>query len=195
MGEPAKASSVGFTLGLTDLGRFVRGKSLIKMNNLTQSKLKRLLHYDPETGEFIRRFALRNNIKIGTVAGSIDRGYLRILVGGALYRAHRLAWLYMTGKPPKDQIDHVNGIKNDNRFCNLREATNSQNQFNSAVQNNKLGIKGVSVNGNGYQAEARVDSKRYYLGTYGTSEEASNVYQAFIKTHHGKFYCKPGVSK
>lgn len=95
------------------------------MSKLTQEVLKSLLYYDPETGIFVW-LVTRQRSPAGKEAGGYDeKGYRRICVNGTKVRAHRLAWLYMTGEWPEDQLDHINGLKDDNRFVNLREATNS----------------------------------------------------------------------
>jgi hypothetical protein len=109
-------------------------------------KLKQLLEYNPETGLFIWKVATAHRTLVGTIAGSVNcSGYVRLQIAGKLYQAHRLAWLYMTGSLPKEHIDHVNGIKQDNRWCNLREASNGQNQQNQKLQkNNTVGVKGLT---------------------------------------------------
>ena len=106
---------------------------------ITQEYLKSVLSYDPETGIFTwkyRQGLIGKKISWNTrysekQAGTIDPvGYLGIAIEYKRYYAHRLAWLYMTGELPKKYIDHLNGNKSDNRFLNLREATNSENQQN-----------------------------------------------------------------
>jgi hypothetical protein len=100
---------------------------------LTAERLRELLDYDPETGRFIWRkdHPTAKHIKAGSVAGTKNgRGYWVIGVAGAKYVAHRLAWLYVTGEWPAHLVDHENGDRLDNRFANLREATDSQNNFN-----------------------------------------------------------------
>src|SRR5712692_928690 len=113
------------------------------------------------------------------IAGYRDGdGYLRIGICGGQYRAHRLAWLYMTGKWPIDQIDHKNAVKNDNRWKNLREATcaiNNQNK-RKALRNNRTGFLGVSRNGKGFIAQIKINEKRRNLGTYPTPELAHEAY-------------------
>ena len=97
--------------------------------------LKENLFYDPFTGIFTRRISNCNKVKIGDTAGSMDgNGYILININGKSYRAHRLAWLYMTEKMPEELIDHKNGVRHDNRFCNLREATHNQNLQNQITK-------------------------------------------------------------
>ncbi len=146
---------------------------------LTQARLKELLHYDPETGVFTWLVRTSTCIRVGDIAGYRDGdGYLRIGICGGQYRAHRLAWLYMTGKWPIDQIDHKNAVKNDNRWKNLREATcaiNNQNK-RKALRNNRTGFLGVSRNGKGFIAQIKINEKRRNLGTYPTPELAHEAY-------------------
>jgi hypothetical protein len=101
---------------------------------LTAERLRELLHYDPDTGDFTWRTA-RKRIPAGAIAGTVERGFRRITIGGGRhgprYSAHRLAWLYMTGAWPNGYLDHINRDPDDNRFANLRLATNSQNQANT----------------------------------------------------------------
>ena len=115
-------------------------------NILTQERLKEVLNYDPETGVFVWVVKPSKSIKIGNVAGSDHTtGYRHIAINRKIIKSHRLAWLYMTGAFPPDQIDHINRIRNDNRFVNLRAVTRSENQHNSGKRkNNTAGYKGVS---------------------------------------------------
>jgi hypothetical protein len=97
---------------------------------LNQKTLKKYLNYDPETGVFKRKIN-SGKAKIGDVAGGINgSGYICIRINSVKYRAHRLAWLYVHGKFPDNQIDHINRVKNDNRIDNLRDVTQSVNARN-----------------------------------------------------------------
>lgn len=101
------------------------------MGNLTQARLKEILHYDPDTGIFTRRLDRGPNAPKDSVAGTPDKnGYIVIKVDFTQYKAHRLAWLYIYGVWPNNQIDHINHIVDDNRIVNLRDVTNSENQAN-----------------------------------------------------------------
>lgn len=157
---------------------------------LTAGRLRELLHYDPETGVFTRLARTSNSIKVGDVAGTADSdGYIQISVDGVLYRAHRLAWLYMTGAWSKGVIDHVNGVKGDNRFANLRPATNAENQQNQrrAQSSNKLGLLGVCRvcrEGKRFKAQIMVDGRQIYLGTFDTPEQAHAAYLAAKRRLH-----------
>lgn len=153
-----------------------------KRKVLSVDALKENLHYDPETGIFTRLKQCTGTSKLGDTAGCLNsRGYLTIMVNGVSYRAHRLAWLYMTGTMPKELIDHKNGIKTDNRFNNLRQATHKQNMENQITprKNNKSGFLGVSFYKSlqNYRAFIRIDGKRLYLGQFNTAEEASSLFR------------------
>jgi hypothetical protein len=116
---------------------------------LTQERLKEILKYSPETGEFVYLAPRKggSGIKSGDIAGDLcTYGYRRIGIDGKRYRACRLAWLYMTGEWPEKHIDHKNGIRSDDRWENLRPASVRENACNrTASQKNSIGIKGVGV--------------------------------------------------
>jgi hypothetical protein len=107
-----------------------------------------ILHYDPDTGVFTWLKSLSYRTKVGAVAGALDgrkRGYIEIRIRGYLHKAHRLAFLYMTGEMPSSGVDHINGIYGDNRFCNLRIADQSVNCRNMSMRkDNTSGAVGVS---------------------------------------------------
>lgn len=158
---------------------------------LTQSELKSQLHYDPETGIFTRIVSTSNRVKVGDIAGRKHNfGYLQIQVNGKLYLSHRLAWLYVYGEFPLNDIDHINMIRDDNWIENLREATRSENLFNrGSNKTNTSGFKGVSFNkaSNKWVAQAKLNGKKQGLGYFSTPELASEAYQAFTTKHHGEF--------
>lgn len=156
---------------------------------LTAEELREMLDYDPETGVFKWRKSKCNRVKTGDVAGTYtEKGYVRIRVLGRMYRAHRLAWLYVHGVWPQDQIDHINGIRDDNRIENLREATNAENQRNMKKRVGKrCALKGVHVVNGRFRAVITVSQKRLYLGDYNTEEEAHAAYMAAAKKEFGAF--------
>jgi len=157
---------------------------------LSIERLKKLLSYSPETGDFTW-LTKRGRAVVGGTAGHLDsRGYVRIIIDGKKYRAHRLAWFYMHGKWPEDQIDHVNGKYSDNRLKNLREATCSQNNFNKPLQkNNTSGVKGVywHKGKQRWRAICRVDGKRYAVGEFLEIEKAAEAIKDFREANHGSF--------
>lgn len=162
------------------------------MRMLTQSRLRELLHYDPETGFFTRALTTTGiRPKVGDVAGGVNcRGYWQIRIDGERYKAHRLAWLYMTGDWPKEQIDHINMDRSDNRFANLREATNIQNCANQRRPvNNTSGLKGVCWNKrlSKWKSQIRVNGKLHHLGYFDTAEAAHESYIDAAKKYFGEF--------
>lgn len=163
-----------------------------KMANLTQSRLKELLHYDPETGVFIWRIRRGGTIQSGSVAGSkqIRKNlfYVRIVIDLKPYYAHRLAWIYMTGKDSNNEIDHkdTNGL--NNRWDNLREATRSQNMANSKCRNtNVSGFKGASLHGSRWRSQITFKRQNFVLGQYDTPEEAHAAYCEAAMRLYGNF--------
>jgi len=140
---------------------------------LTQEQLKKVISYDKATGILFR-------IKTSKPTGTIDRyGYLTVGVGQKVYKAHRLAWLYVYGEFPNGQIDHVNQIKTDNRIENLRVTDASENCQNIKQPriDNKLATKGVIIKQKKYYAQIQVGGKKISLGYYSTLEAASAAYQ------------------
>lgn len=139
---------------------------------ITIEQLKSLFTYNPITGIFTWNYGITYAITQN------EKGYVLIRIHHKYYRAHRLAWLYMTGDWPKGQIDHDNNIKNDNRWENLREANNQLNHYNLLKpKNNTSGAKGVRKVKNGkFQARIKHNQKEIYLGLYETLELASEAY-------------------
>ena len=158
-----------------------------KLELPSQSELKELFDYDPETGVFTWRKAVGRKIRAGAVAGTASNGYIRIRMGGAAYKAHRLAWVYVHGKEPADQIDHVNGDGRDNRIANLREASHSENAQNRHVLPfNKSGYAGVIWDGSRSKWVARIMTNRRYrtIGAYDDKAEAAHAYRNEKKKAH-----------
>lgn len=121
-------------------------KPAAERHPITQERLKQVLHYDPGTGIFTWKVPSGRRVKAGQVAGSPTyKGYVRIMVDNCSKRAHNLAWLYVYGEWPKDQLDHINRVKTDNRIANLRESSPLLNQRNlSKACNNTSGVTGVT---------------------------------------------------
>lgn len=121
-------------------------------------------------------------------AGAFTDRYVKIRIDHVLYSAHRLAWLYVYGEWPLDQIDHINNDKTDNRICNLRLATQSENIVNRRAQsNNSSGRKGVTRSGKRWSASIRSNGHRYHLGTFDTVDDAHAAYSEAACRLHGEF--------
>lgn len=144
---------------------------------ITQARLKEVLNYDPLTGIFAWIKKTCRKVVVGAVAGHVaDSGYVFIRIFGRLYRAHRLAYLFMTGEFPLVGIDHENTDKGDNRWLNLRPATKSQNAMNAdAPSNNTSGVRGVSWDSRDQKWHAYIakDGKRINLGYFTKRETAA----------------------
>ena len=138
---------------------------------LTQKRLKELLHYDPETGVLTRIARTSNSIQIGDIAGGHSYGYLTIRIDNVKYFSHRLVWLYIKGEWPKAEIDHINHIRDDNRWINLRESTSRENSRNQSLNNkNTSGITGVywHIKANKWAAYIGTKGKTKHLGLFST---------------------------
>lgn len=159
---------------------------------ITAERLRELVEYDPNTGVFVWRKTRHGMYaKQGAVCGAkTDRGYLTITVDLRRYRSHRLAWLYSYGQWPSGEIDHINGVKDDNRLANLRDATLRQNRVNVGPRaNNKCGAKGVywDKGAKKWRAAMKVDNKTVYLGLHPTKEAAHEAYCKEAKERYGEF--------
>lgn len=124
---------------------------------ITQSQLKLILDYDPLTGEFQWR---KNGKTAGWIHKTKNNCYIRINIGKNKYRAHRLAFLYMTGELPSLDVDHIDGNGTNNKWCNIRSASKILNRRNSKIQsNNTSGLNGVSWNKRLSKWEVRICKK------------------------------------
>jgi hypothetical protein len=128
---------------------------------VTAQRIRELLHYDPNTGVFTRLVSTSSSARAGGVAGSRHcDGYSVIWVDSRIYRSHRLAWLWMTGEWPTHQIDHINLDRADNRWSNLRHATQSQNMANTQTRANNAGTyKGVVRQNRKWRVKIQVNSQ------------------------------------
>lgn len=156
--------------------------------SLTADRLREVLDYCPETGIFRRRPGPHTLEKSGKPVGNLTgNGYLKVLVDGKHYRAHRLAWLYVYGEFPSVDLDHINRIGLDNRIANLRLASDSENNQNRSMQrNNRSGYRGVHWNARDkcWHAQIQVNKKIRHLGSYRDPEAAYAAYCAAAAELH-----------
>lgn len=157
---------------------------------LTQDRLKTLLPYDPDTGNFTR-VKSKNQNKVGSVAGSKEKfGYVSIKMDGKSYRANRLSFLYMTGCFPVGIVDHINGNPSDDRWCNLRDVDYSQNCMNSRTpKTNKSGVKGVcwDKRDKRWKAQIFVKGIKKHIGNFKDLISAELAVKKYRNEHHGEF--------
>ena len=155
---------------------------------LTYERLLAVLKYNKRTGIFTWRLG-RNQVSAGDAAGSVDEGYIRIYIEGRSYRANRLAFLYVTGRWPLLDVDHKNRKRADNRWSNLREATDSQNKQNMVSprrDNRYSNYVGVSwhTRDRKWRASIGLQGKRIYLGSFVAEEEARDAYLQAKRKYH-----------
>ena len=157
----------------------------------TKESLETLLSYNPQTGDFFWKYCKGRKDRIGKLAGSVKgiNRYREIFVCGRLYKAHRLAFVFMEVEIP-EFVDHVNGCKSDNRWSNLRPASSADNVRNCWLRKDSTTkLKGTSYHkaSGKYGAKIQVCGKRIWLGLYGTPEEAYVAYCEAAKKYHGEF--------
>lgn len=148
-----------------------------KKERLSQKRLKALVSYDTVTGIFKRKRAYKNNrVGVGQQVGSVSgNGYLLVMINGKSYTQHRLAFLYMEGYFPEHGVDHINGVRTDNRWCNLRHATrfcNMQNKKPHKDSSSKM--KGVSwiTKTKVWKSQVCLNRTTIYLGFYESELDA-----------------------
>ena len=145
---------------------------------MSQDELKKLLEYNKDTGVFKWLVYRSRNAKPGYVAGnSHHTGYSFIKINGRMYAAHRLAWLYVYGEFPENQVDHINHDRFDNRISNLRDVTHKENALNQKTRKtNTSGVTGVSWSKQHKKWMARVMSngKNIFLGLFDKIEDAKS---------------------
>ena len=154
---------------------------------ITADHIRSVLAYDPATGDFVWKAHKRRPDLIGKRAGSpTNTGYWAIAIHNEKRLAHRLAWLYMTGKLPTNHIDHINGNKLDNRFENLREVSRFGNLQNmrKPTKANKSGFLGVCEHQNKWLVQIMVNGKRIRESGFDTPEQAHQRYLELKRQHH-----------
>ena len=157
---------------------------------LAQKHLKTILDYNPETGIFIRKDSYHKS-RIGKITGCQNKdNYIVIWINNKLHYAHRIAYLWITGVLPENKVDHINGVKNDNRWCNLRLVTDVQNSMNGKIRShNKSGFKGVywASWANKWRVEIKVNKKPIRIGYFETKREAALAYNEAAIEHFGEY--------
>lgn len=158
---------------------------------ITPKRLREVLNYNPDTGLLTWRIRRGKSTPAGKIAGSLNHdGYIHVRVDKLPALAHRIAWVLMTGRWPKNQLDHRDRNRANNRWANLRLATASQNQANTGLSSrNTSGRKGVTwvKSRNKWQATIRVDGRHLHIGFFDSLAVASAAYQEVARNHHGEF--------
>lgn len=159
---------------------------------ITHAELKSILCYDPDTGHWTWLVNRARMAKAGQRAGTPHyiQGYIRLHIKGKMYQAHSLAYFYMTGEWPADEIDHINGIRDDNRWTNLRPALRKMNLLNrKTYSSNTSGQKGVSWHPKLGKWRVRIQKygRRVALGCYDTLGEAREAYEKAAEQMFGEF--------
>lgn len=153
--------------------------------------IRQELSYNPITGVFTQNLPKGGRVAGSLAGGKSKTGHIQIRIRGVMYKAHRIAWMLLTGEDPgKFEIDHINMDPTDNRFVNLRIATSAENRRNTGARaNGTTGFKGVSPRtGKGtFRARINYNGKSIYLGDYATAEEAHSAYCEAANKYHGEF--------
>lgn len=168
-----------------------QARSTRRRGILTAERLREILHYDPDTGQFTWLNPGSSRLKTGDAAGTLSRGYLTIgVTRKARFPAHHLAWLYMTGEWPADEVDHRDTDGTNNRWLNLRAATGGQNKANTRRRSdNTSGYKGVSFRkaSGKYIAQIKVAGRYKGLGIFSDPAEAHAAYVRAAQEAFGEF--------
>ena len=155
---------------------------------IDQETVKKLFHYDAESGMLLWRYGNGRNVKPWQQAKAPNgQGYYTVKINGTNYRVHRLIWLYVYGDFPKEDIDHKNRIRNDNRLCNLRAVSRTDNCQNISLPNhNKSGHIGVSwfELRKTWTVYVKVNKKNKWLGYYKNLDDAIAARKAGEKQYY-----------
>ena len=149
-----------------------------------------LFDYKSETGKFYWKVRRAPNALKGQEAGVVSHGYISLTVHSVKYKAHRVAWLLTYGNWPEGMLDHINGIRDDNRISNLRLANDSQNSMNRGIRSdNTSGISGIHFhkNLNKWRVQIEVGEKRRHIGVFNSLSEAKAARIAAEALYHGAF--------
>lgn len=158
----------------------------MRQETLSQARLHELLNYDPLTGVFTNRVQRMRNPVGGVVGSRTKRGYLRFNPDGRSYLAHRVAWFYVHGEWP-EEIDHKNGVKDDNKIANLRPATALLNKQNKRRAQGANPLLGASWNKRKKKWKSAIrigNNQRLFLGYFDTAEAAHHACVEAKRVHH-----------
>lgn len=161
---------------------------------LSVERLREVLDYDPETGVFKWKVKINRNIVVGSTAGGLHpKGYWRIAVDGKRYLAHRLAYLYINGEWPDDQVDHRDRNRINNRWNNLRPASQTQQNGNTNMnKNNSSGARGVcwDKSRTKWLAFINVNDRFKNLGRFDEFEDAREAHGIAAIEHFGEEFAR-----
>jgi hypothetical protein len=158
---------------------------------MNTEELRELVAYDPETGVLTRRVTLASNAQAGQpITGVVGEGYIQCVIKGQFFLGHRLAWQLHYGVVPAGHIDHINGNRADNRICNLRLATRSENLRNSKLRRDSVsGTKGVfwsAARKRWIASFAKPDGRRFWKACQTLADAQCAVIEARTALH-GQF--------
>lgn len=160
-------------------------------DRISVSELKEKLRYDPETGVLVWAVKVANHIPAGREIVHVDReGYMRLYIRNNKLFAHRVAWAIHHNSWPEGVIDHKNGVRTDNRLCNLRNATLQDNRHNRIDR--PIGASGyIGVNcckgGQRWSTQIRLAKVTHYLGRFDDPISAAIAYDRALTYFHGEF--------
>jgi hypothetical protein len=160
---------------------------------INAKEVRELFEYNPENGNltWVKKRKYFSKLLLGNIAGTLnDNGYRAVTIKGKTYQIHRIIWLYVHGKFPENVIDHINGIKDDNRLCNLRDCTISENNLNTKLsKNNVSGIKGIHWNKlkNKWHGQINFNKKKIFIGYFDDFFEACCKIRSARNKYHGSF--------
>ena len=154
---------------------------------ISKDRIAEVLALDEGTGVLRWQVAKRPGGR-GTIAGHVRKnGYVQVVVDGKVFAAHRLVWLLVHGHWPDADIDHVNGVRSDNRPSNLRACTRTENMQNRGVgKNSRSGIVGVSWNTRAgkWRAAIQANKRHFDLGLFDSKDAAATAYAAAKRKLH-----------
>jgi len=155
---------------------------------LTQQRLKEVVTFDDTTGIFVRKLKAKRAVVGRTLGYKKSNGYIALSIDGQKYFAHRLAWLYVYGEFPKNDIDHIDGNRTNNKIENLRDVPRTENLQNIKIaksHNKSTGILGAYLHMSGkFMSRIKVNKKDVYLGLFESAEQANQAYLKAKKQLH-----------